>query len=355
MQCDGDDVPFSAEIYRVTDGEDAPRLGRAFAGRVVSIDPHLGGAFVDIGLKRDGFMPFKKGVPPKGMTQGALIRVEIAAEPYGDKGARVRRLPGTPRGDIGPDSGLDAGPDFGPAIGQNAGQRGEADLHPQDAITGPAAHAMADRALEEATSVVVPLPGGGDMAIEPTRALTAVDIDSGEASQTQGPGRFAQKLNALAADELARHIALRRLGGLIVVDFLTLRDPSARKTLTTTLQYACTRRDVKADVSPLSRNGLCEIVVPRGRTPIHELLGCIKGQWSTQSCAFHALRRLRREGEAARGARLELTVAPMVYAWLETAPFDWQDMLGQHLGARFAVKAADDVDRMAPVVRCVGP
>jgi ribonuclease E/ribonuclease G len=71
---------------------------------------------------------------------------------------------------------------------------------------------IADR-LPDLLDPDVPLPGGGSMAIEPTRALVAVDVDAGS-------GRDAAAANLAAAAELPRQLRLRNLGGLVVVDFI---------------------------------------------------------------------------------------------------------------------------------------
>ncbi|MEQ8965694.1 MAG: ribonuclease E/G [Azospirillaceae bacterium] len=71
-----------------------------------------------------------------------------------------------------------------------------------------------DSALGEALAPEVPLPGGGRLTIEPTRALVAIDVDTGGAQDKAAVDRAA-------VDAVARHLRLRALGGLIVVDFVT--------------------------------------------------------------------------------------------------------------------------------------
>src|SRR5205085_11837263 len=88
-----------------------------------------------------------------------------------------------------------------------------------DLVEGPEARAAADEAEAEALETVHPLPGGGALAIEPTRALTAIDVDLGERKGADAK-RVTRQANLSALTEAARLLRLKGLGGLVVVDLV---------------------------------------------------------------------------------------------------------------------------------------
>ena len=79
-----------------------------------------------------------------------------------------------------------------------------------------------EEATERLTIPKVPLPSGGLITIEGTEALTAVDVNSGSFTASTGLEETSFRVNLEAADEIARQVRLRGVGGLIVVDFIHL-------------------------------------------------------------------------------------------------------------------------------------
>jgi len=79
----------------------------------------------------------------------------------------------------------------------------------------------AEAELEIAAGVEVPLPGGGSLAVERTRALTAIDVDLGAATERRHAGGGFAEAAPVVVRAVARQIVLRRLGGLIAIDFPT--------------------------------------------------------------------------------------------------------------------------------------
>ena len=116
-----------------------------------------------------------------------------------------------------------------------------------------------DEMLEEALSPVVPLAGGGRLVIEPTLALTAVDVD--------GEGRDALSLDLEAAAELGRQLRLRNIGGNIIVDFVELRRPGDRKRLQQALEKAVRDDPLEVQIHPMSALGILHLTrAKRGRS-----------------------------------------------------------------------------------------
>jgi ribonuclease E len=116
----------------------------------------------------------------------------------------------------------------------------------------------------------VQLPSGGSIVINPTEALVAIDVNSGRTSQK---GDFDQSIflaNVEAAEELSRQLRLRDLGGLIVVDFIDMRNSSHIKEVERRVKNAMKRDKAKVDISRISRFGLMQISRQKMGAPIEK-------------------------------------------------------------------------------------
>jgi hypothetical protein len=154
----------------------------------------------------------------------------------------------------------------------------------------------------------VSLPGGAALHIQPTRALTAIDIDSGAMSAARQTKSAAQAaLNQAILPVLARQILLRNLGGAIVVDLAGM--PARRRAaLAPALAAALAPDPLQPRLLGFTALGFAEITRPRQRPPLHELLGT----------AFAAgLAALRTALTHPQPQRLRLRATPAVIAALE--------------------------------------
>jgi ribonuclease E len=116
----------------------------------------------------------------------------------------------------------------------------------------------------------VQLPSGGSIVIDPTEALVAIDVNSGRTSQK---GDFEKSIflaNMEAADELARQLRLRDLGGLIVVDFIDMRNKKHIRDVEKQVKGAMKRDKAKVDISRISRFGLMQISRQKMGAPIEK-------------------------------------------------------------------------------------
>jgi len=116
----------------------------------------------------------------------------------------------------------------------------------------------------------VQLPSGGSIVIDPTEALVAIDVNSGRTSQK---GDFEKSIflaNMEAADELARQLRLRDLGGLVVVDFIDMRNKKNIKDVERQVKGAMKRDKAKVDISRISRFGLMQISRQKMGAPIEK-------------------------------------------------------------------------------------
>ncbi len=112
------------------------------------------------------------------------------------------------------------------------------------------------------------LPSGGSIVIDPTEALTAIDVNSGRSRKGSSQEETATGTNVEAAAEVGRQLRLRDIGGLIVVDFIDMRSPRNRRKVEKAMRDAMKADKARASVGRISANGLLEI----NRQRIHQAL-----------------------------------------------------------------------------------
>lgn len=306
-------------IIRRHDDDTSLSLGAQFVARIASIEPALATAFLDLGEGREAILPFKPDMKP---VRGATLTVEIRAEPRRGKLAIARTI-----GDgQGAPKLLTAAPDIRAQL--------EAIARGQPVEVGAPARQAADEAEADALEILHPLPGGGVLAIEPTRALTAIDIDLGE-RKGQDAKRVTRQANHAALKEAARLLRLKGLGGIVVIDLVGRgHDGNA---LMTTARAAFGPDNPGVSIGPVGRFGTMELSLPRRARPLTEYLCRDDGAPSDRTLAQRAIRRLEAEGSAQPGARLILAAAPTVV----TATRPLLDMLAARLGSRFELSVRE--------------
>ncbi len=152
----------------------------------------------------------------------------------------------------------------------------------------------------------VPLPSGGSIVIDPTEALTAIDVNSGKATRGGSQEETALQTNLEAAAEVARQLRLRDVGGLIVVDFIDMRSIKAKKKVEKAIKDAMKVDRARNNVGRISPNGLVEInrqrISQALRLRTHRACPTCAGTGRIASPEMVALNLLRRiEGRAASG------------------------------------------------------
>ena len=106
--------------------------------------------------------------------------------------------------------------------------------------------------LYDAASPVVPLENGGYLVIEHTEAMTVVDVNTGSYVGENNLEETVFDVNLRAANELARQVRLRNIGGIVVVDFIDMVDEAHREAVTETLKTALSFDRAKCNVLPMS-------------------------------------------------------------------------------------------------------
>ncbi|HEX7182228.1 MAG TPA: Rne/Rng family ribonuclease [Thermoanaerobaculia bacterium] len=153
----------------------------------------------------------------------------------------------------------------------------------------------------------VELPSGGSIVIETTEALTAIDVNSGRSTRAATQEETAVHTNMEAAQEVARQLRLRDLGGLVVVDFIDMRGSKHQRKVEKELKDALKADKARATVGRISMNGLLEINRQRIQQALqlrtHRPCPTCNGLGRLQSEEMVSLSLLRRiEARAASGS-----------------------------------------------------
>jgi ribonuclease E len=113
--------------------------------------------------------------------------------------------------------------------------------------------------LDRIYSERVPLKSGGTIVINPTEALVSIDVNSGRSTGQKEIEDTAHRTNLEAAEEVARQLRLRDLGGLIVIDFIDMKDKKHQKEVEQTLKASLKKDKARVTVGHLSKFGLLEL------------------------------------------------------------------------------------------------
>ncbi|MCX7606678.1 MAG: Rne/Rng family ribonuclease [Bacteroidia bacterium] len=172
----------------------------------------------------------------------------------------------------------------------------------------------------------VTLPNGGYIVIEHTEALHVIDVNSGSLpAQGRPPEEIILQTNLLAAQEIARQLRLRDLGGIIVIDFIDMRSAEHRQRVYERLCEAMKTDRAKHIVLPMSDFGLVQITRQRRRAPteLEEVFSCptCYGSGKLTHPDILPLRietQLRYWGSQYPRASLQAKVHPMLLAYWKT-------------------------------------
>ena len=124
--------------------------------------------------------------------------------------------------------------------------------------------------IETAYSRTVELPSGGSVVIDHTEALVAVDVNSARSTRGADIEETALRTNQEAADEVARQLRLRDLGGLIVIDFIDMEDTKNQRAVENRLRDALHFDRARVQMGKISRFGLMELSRQRLRPALNE-------------------------------------------------------------------------------------
>ncbi|GIL40981.1 Rne/Rng family ribonuclease [Roseiterribacter gracilis] len=168
-------------------------------------------------------------------------------------------------------------------------------------------------------SPVAQLKSGGYIVINQTEALVSIDVNSGRSTRERGIEETALKTNCEAADEIARQLRLRDLGGLIVIDFIDMEDPKHDSQVERRLKEAMKTDRARIQIGRISAFGLLELSRQRLHPSLQETnfetcihcrgLGVVR---STESTSLLVLRGIEEEGIKRRATEIQVRVPPQI-------------------------------------------
>ena len=169
--------------------------------------------------------------------------------------------------------------------------------------------------IESAYAHSVSLPAGGSIVIDPTEALTSIDINSARATKGEDIESTALNTNLEAAEEIARQLRIRDLGGLIVIDFIDMGPQRNQREVENRLREAVRQDRARIQIGRISRFGLLEMSRQRLRPSLGEATQSIcprcNGLGNVRSVESLALAVLRLIGEEARKDRTAKVVVQL--------------------------------------------
>jgi len=357
--------------------------GDIFLARVTKAPSGLDGAFLALGPSLEAFLPVRKAKSRP--NEGALIPVRVRTGARGSKRITVSRDLGKVPADIIARE-CDAGgkprlvwrdPDRWMRGILDRADDPDIEVRVDDADLFRVlksrclekAPALAERlvldrdatplferlGLEEEIDALfdpqLPLPGGGTITIEETAAGTTIDVDTGTAGGTDME-RLALAVNLEAVRLITRQLHLRRTGGLVFIDFVTMRSARSRKDLLAALDRALEGETPNWERTSLSRFGVVELNRARTQTPLmDEIAHGVQTVAASAETEGHAI--LRQLGHASRtmpGQALVVECRPDTARWLEETRVEGRpilDLAAQKLHVQVILEPAPDTAKWA--------
>ena len=273
----------------------ALRVGETVAARIRGFAERQGGAFLELETGQEAFLALKTRA---GLTEGQAVRVTcVAAHRFG-KLARVK-------------------------LAQDDVERGPFDAFavwlasmPNGARLPQTPDAEQVRfAFDAAMLNTITLSKGGQMHIEPTRAAVAIDVDSAGYVGKGSAGARALSLNKQAVEEAARQVALRDLGGAVIVDCISPIHRSAadqiKAQFQTAFQAVSTRTIRTASPHPF---GLLQAAVSWGETPLADRYFDATGGTLPETRLLNLLAQAEREALSSPTVFLNLNLCAQTHA-----------------------------------------
>lgn len=328
--------------------------GDIFMARVTRTTPGLDGVFLTLASGLDAFLPHRSKAPKP--AEGSLLPVEVRVCPRAGKEAVVTRTISNPaaldglkdgprkvglfhrarfgwlapvlkqtNADIAAIPDIDAiilaDPDLYAAAREHLKATAPhlADCLSLDRETPPLMERMGVEAeIDALFEPRRPLPSGGCLTIEETTAGTVIDVDSGTASGGDSEA-VALLVNTEAAREIARQLRLRRTGGLVFVDFISMQRVKSKKTVLRALDETLAHDPTQTERTGLSHFGVVELMRARRGTPLLDQIATPGSQpRHAPATNGHAiLRALSHEANRAPGRVLVVSCDADTGRWLD--------------------------------------
>lgn len=193
-------------------------------------------------------------------------------------------------------------------------------------------------AIAALTEPRVPLPGGGWVRFDTTEALTAVDVNSAAAGEGPSARTQARTVSLAAVPVIARHLRLRAIGGLIVIDFPAL-DTAGQRQVRAALQDAMAQDPASYRIGAFSAFGLLELTRRQSRRPFAALVPPAPPARDWAAAGLAAAEALTRRLEPAPHKALVLRAAPDLAAWWAAHRSAIEPEIGRHAAGRYRIVA----------------
>ena len=205
--------------------------------------------------------------------------------------------------------------------------------------------------IETAFQREVRLPSGGSIVLDPTEALISIDINSARATKGGDIEQTALQTNLEAAEEIARQLRLRDLGGLVVIDFIDMSSNRNQRAVENRIREALELDRARIQVGRISRFGLLEMSRQRLRPSLGETSGIVcprcTGQGTirtTKSLALAILRLIQEEAVKERTGEVQAIVPVDVSAFLLNEKRGDINDIESRSGVRIVVVASPYLD-----------
>ncbi len=184
-------------------------------------------------------------------------------------------------------------------------------------------HYKAEEQIAAIDNHTITLKSGGYLVFSPTEALVAIDINSGRSTRERHIEETALNTNLEAAEEIARQMRLRDIGGLVVIDFIDMEDHRHNILVERKLEAALSKDRARIQIGRISQFGLLELSRQRLRPSLTEshfvTCAACQGQGmvrTTESLAVVILRAIAQEGSKGTGGTVTVTVPTAVALYL---------------------------------------
>lgn len=369
----GNPIEFRVEHHHMRS-----MVGGIFLGRVRSVRPEIGAAFIDIGMTEHGFLNIKSSKGKRQIAcdirgaeikEGAAVVVQVDRDPEAGKGARLTLNVNQPdRGAVNKDAACPSciidppslparvlrdwvTPETGRIIvdhdrvlGLVQQQLNSADVECTAEIvrdTTAFEHLEIDDIFDDQHSPVIKLPGGGSIIVEHTSAMTTVDVNVGE-GQEANASRLALQTNLEAATEIAAALRRRGIGGLIAIDFLKMNKRAENENVVSALRHALADDPANPQTTGMSAFGIVEVARQRQYSSLFDVQYTKKSVPTATTRAIDALHQVR----VRRGTSAKITASREIIAELngplKTAKTDVEAELGFAIQLETVPEATDE-------------
>ncbi len=296
------------------------RVGGIYLGRVVEVAKALKGVFVEFGAGRPGLLAGSDIPDGVRLIEGDMINVRVLRDETSDKGAKLSAhdaaYPASPPDPIETFLKARAGDEWriivdDPILAARLRKATGRTIELHGGRTPLFEAYDVEGALEAALESEIPLAGGGNIVVEETAALTAIDVNSGP--------RDAFSANLDAAGAVADALRLRNIAGQVVIDFLPMKRAAQRNEVVARLRSAVEGDFTEVHVIGLTKLGLCELTRRRVGESLSARMGMsrVRGR-SAETRALELLRKIDEQARASDARKLSFAVDADVRALLES-------------------------------------